>query len=109
MHSSLSSCPCLSLLFLSPLIPSSLSFLSPLAPTNVGLPDHMHTAAPRLLPDGGFLMDEFIETTWLAVASPSYLPPSALYQPREEKERNQNTCRCFFSKIKNHTENRYVD
>ena len=28
---------------------------------------------------------------------------------REEKERNQNICRCFFSKIKNHAENRYVD
>jgi hypothetical protein len=28
---------------------------------------------------------------------------------REEKERNQNIRRCFFSKIKNHTENRYVD
>jgi hypothetical protein len=44
-----------------------------------------------------FFMDELIETTWLAVASPSFLPPSALYQPREEKERNQNICRCFFS------------
>ncbi len=28
---------------------------------------------------------------------------------REEKERNQNICRCFFSKVKDHTENQYVD
>jgi hypothetical protein len=33
-----------------------------------------------------FFMDELIETTWLAVASPSFLPPSALYQPQRRKK-----------------------
>jgi hypothetical protein len=41
-------------------------------------------------------MNEFIETTWPAVASPSFLPPSALYQPREEKARKPKYMSLFF-------------
>jgi hypothetical protein len=55
-------------------------------------------------------MDEFIGNNIArGGVSPSFLYPFAFKTAREEKERNQNICRCFFSKIKNHTENRYVD
>ena len=51
-----------------------------------------------------FLIDEFIETTSLGTSSP---PSLNFISAREEKERNQNICGCFFSKYKN--ESRYVD
>ncbi len=58
----------------------------------------------------GFWIDEFIETTWLAVAF-RFPPFLDLYHisSRRERKKSKYTTLFFFSKIKTHTENRYVD
>ena len=59
----------------------------------------------RLMPvifDGQALLKQH----GLGASSPPFLP---LYPLEGERKRSSKICRCFFSKINNHTENRYMD